>query len=302
MILPSRQKPSTLWPIFSKDEEKAFSGSRLVNACPASLATRFCYRFCEMPRRLLALALLFAFCCPVFAEDKDNKILLPVPIKPIDKDGEKWVEKTLKGMTLEQKVGQMFMVWARMQFLNVQSPEFLKLRDDLQRFHLGGFGVTDPFEDGLLFKSEPYEAAMLINALQSDSDVPLLVAADFERGLAMRLDGVTSFPHAMAFGATHNPDYARDYGRIVGEEARAIGVHWNLFPDADVNSNPANPIINTRSFGEDPQQVGAMVARLHRRRAPVRHAHHRQALPRTRRHRHRHPPGRPRASTRTSTT
>ena len=212
-----------------------------------------------MPRRLLALALLFAFCCPVFAEDKDNKILLPVPIKPIDKDGEKWVEKTLKGMTLEQKVGQMFMVWARMQFLNVQSPEFLKLRDDLQRFHLGGFGVTDPFEDGLLFKSEPYEAAMLINALQSDSDVPLLVAADFERGLAMRLDGVTSFPHAMAFGATHNPDYARDYGRIVGEEARAIGVEWNFFPDADVNSNPANPIINTRSFGEDPQQVAAMV-------------------------------------------
>jgi len=101
---------------------------------------------------------------------------------------------------------------------------------------------------------------MLTNQLQRDSEFPLLFAADFERALAYRLTGVTSFPHAMAFGATRDPDYARAYGRITAQEARAIGVQWNWFPDADVNSNPLNPIINTRSFGEDPEQVSDMVA------------------------------------------
>ena len=76
----------------------------------------------------------------------------------------------------------------------------------------------------------------------------------------MRLHGATVFPHAMAFGAAGKTDYAEAFGRITAQESRAIGVHWNFFPDADVNSNPANPIINTRSFGEDPQQVGDLVA------------------------------------------
>src|SRR2546430_10084988 len=76
----------------------------------------------------------------------------------------------------------------------------------------------------------------------------------------MRLYGATVFPHAMAFGAARKLDYAEAFGRITAQESRAIGVHWNFFPVADVNSNPANPIINTRSFGEDPQQVGDLVA------------------------------------------
>jgi beta-N-acetylhexosaminidase len=112
----------------------------------------------------------------------------------------------------------------------------------------------------VLLKSEPFEAAALLNQLQRDSHLPLIIAADFERGVAMRLNGSTLFPHAMAFGATGDPKFAEDFGRITGEEARAIGVEWNWFPIADVNSNPANPIINTRAFGEDPKQVGDMVA------------------------------------------
>jgi len=87
-----------------------------------------------------------------------------------------------------------------------------------------------------------------------------LFAADFERGVSMRLTGTTIFPHAMAFGADGSLADAENFGRVTGEEARAIGVHWNFFPDADVNSNPANPIINTRSFGEDPKEVGDLVA------------------------------------------
>jgi beta-N-acetylhexosaminidase len=120
--------------------------------------------------------------------------------------------------------------------------------------------MSVPVDGPVLLKSQPYVAADLLNRLQRSSKLPLLVEADFERGLAMRLNGTTVFPHAMAFGATGKPEEAEAFGRITALEARAIGVHWNFFPDADVNSNPANPIINTRSFGGDPQQVGDYVA------------------------------------------
>ena len=183
----------------------------------------------------------------------------PGPVD-LDKAGEQWAQKSLKKMTLEQKVGQMFMIWSRAQFLNVRSEEYISLRNTMRKYHLGGFGLTVEYEDGFLYKNEPLEAAMMTNQLQSDSEFPLLFAADFERGLGMRLNEVTGFPHAMAFGATNDPDYARDSGRITAMEARAIGVHWNWFPDTDVNSNPDNPVINTRSFGEDPKQVGQMAA------------------------------------------
>ncbi len=178
----------------------------------------------------------------------------------LDKAGEKWAQKSLKKMSLQQKVGQMFMIWSRARFLNVNSDEYLDLRSDLHKYHLGGFGVTVEYEDGFLNKNEPLEAAMLINQLQKESEFPLLFAADFERGLGMRLNEVTGFPHAMAFGATGNLEFARESGRITAMEARAIGVQWNWFPDVDVNSNPNNPVINTRSFGEDPAQVGKMAA------------------------------------------
>ena len=130
----------------------------------------------------------------------------------------------------------------------------------MRKYHLGGFGLTVRFEDGFLYKNEPLEAATVINQLQKDSEFPLIFAADFEHGLGMRLDGVTDFPQAMAFGATGNVELARQSGRITAQEARAIGVQWNWFPDVDVNSNPANPIINTRSFGESPKLVGDMAA------------------------------------------
>jgi len=96
--------------------------------------------------------------------------------------------------------------------------------------------------------------------LQRESKYPLLFGADFERGLSMRLNGATAFPTAMAFGATGDKELAKGFGKITADEARAIGVQWNWFPVADVNSNPANPIINTRSFGENPALVGEMDA------------------------------------------
>lgn len=177
----------------------------------------------------------------------------------LSRKGERWAEKTLHKMSIEEKVGQMIMVWAKVQFLNVDSPQLAQLQDEMKKYHVGGFGVSVPVDGGQLMKSEPLEAAALTNALQKDSKYPLLFAADFERGLSMRLNGATAFPAAMAFGAAGDPQLAREFGRISAIESRAIGIQWNWFPIADVNSNPANPIIDTRSFGEDPALVSRMV-------------------------------------------
>ncbi len=206
--------------------------------------------------RLSACFLCLLLAMPSYAKDRFQQ---PQPIH-LDKQGDKWARASLKKMSLEQKIGQMFMIWAFARFTNFDSPEYLSLRDTMRKYHIGGFALTVSFDDGLLDKTPPLEAAMLTNQLQRDSEFPLLFAADFERALAYRLTGVTSFPHAMAFGATRDTNYAREYGRITAQEARAIGVQWNWFPDADVNSDPNNPIINTRSFGEDPTAVSAMVA------------------------------------------
>ncbi|MBV9180586.1 MAG: glycoside hydrolase family 3 C-terminal domain-containing protein [Acidobacteria bacterium] len=178
----------------------------------------------------------------------------------LDRGGEKWVQKTLGHLSLEEKVGQVFMVWTRAEFLNVNNPEYLRFREAIDKYHVGSFAMTVPYEPPFLYKSAPYEAADLLNRLQRDSKWPLVVAADFELGLSNRLDGTTAFPSAMAIGATGRAADAESFGRITGEEARAIGVHWNFFPVADVNSNPDNPIINTRSFGEDPGEVSDFVA------------------------------------------
>jgi len=205
-------------------------------------------------RKLTILALTVSFAalspCAAFAAG-------PVHL---DRKGERWAATTLHKMTLEEKIGQMIMPWARIEFMNVEDPDYLQLREEMRKYHVGGFGVTVFTEGSALLKSEPFEAAELTNSLQKDSKYPLLFAADFERGLSMRLNGATAFPAAMAFGAAGDKDLARQFGRITAQESRAIGIQWNWFPVADVNSNPANPIINTRSFGEDPAQVGDLVA------------------------------------------
>jgi beta-N-acetylhexosaminidase len=210
-----------------------------------------------MQRRLAALLFTLIFVASAFAKDKDKyQRSGPIHLTPA---GEKWAEKTLHKLTLEEKVGQVFMIWCRASFLNVENPEYLQLREAMQKYHVGSFAMTVHVDGPYLLRSEPYEAAELLNRLQSESKLPLLFAADFERGVSMRLMGTTVFPHAMAFGGDGKIEDAESFGRITAEEARAIGIHWNFFPDADVNSNPANPIINTRSFGEDPKQVGDLV-------------------------------------------
>ena len=207
-----------------------------------------------MVRRTLFFIILALFVSPALAKTKYQ----PLPVH-LDRDGDKWAQKTLRKMSVEEKVGQLFMIWTRAQFLNVNSPEFARLRDTMNKYHVGSFAMTVRYEPPFIYRNEPFEAAQLLNRLQTDSKLPLLIAADFELGVSNRLHGTTAFPNAMAIGATGSAEYAESFGRITGLEARAVGVHWNFFPVADVNSNPENPIINTRSFGEDPQQVGDLV-------------------------------------------
>jgi beta-N-acetylhexosaminidase len=226
-----------------------------------------------MRRPLISILLLGLLTSALFGKQRYSRAQ---PIR-LDGGGQKWAEKTLHKLSLEEKVGQLFIIWVRAEFLNVNSPQYLELRDRIEQYHIGAFAMTVRWDPPFLYRNQPYEAAVLLNRLQQDSKLPLLIGADFERGVTMRLQAGTEFPHAMAFGAAGKLEYAEAFGRITAEEARAIGVHWNFFPDADVNSNPANPIINTRSFGEDPQRVGDLVvayiraARVHGMMTTVKH-------------------------------
>jgi beta-glucosidase-like glycosyl hydrolase len=170
------------------------------------------------------------------------------------------VERTLERMTLEQKIGQLLMVPYFGNFTAEDSPEFRRLVRRLRALHVGGLIVATRSRKPTGFdRSEIYALAHLTNRLQEASPVPLLVSADFERGAGFRIRSSTSFPHNMAVGAAGDPNLAFRMGRIAATEARALGVHWLLAPVADVNNNPLNPIINIRSFGEDPEQVARMV-------------------------------------------
>ena len=154
-------------------------------------------------------------------------------------------------------------------YMAADSAEFAAHASLVRDVHLGGFAAFGGIElvpqvmlnptYGPTILGQPLELAATLNRLQGLATVPLLVAADFEHGLGMRINGGTKFPRAMAFGAAGDLGLVREAARISAQEARAIGVHVNFAPVADVNNNPRNPVINIRSFGEDPGRVGAMV-------------------------------------------
>jgi beta-N-acetylhexosaminidase len=174
---------------------------------------------------------------------------------------ERWADRTLKRLTLEEKIGQMIEVRGIMGYYNAEDPVFTQLIADIRKYHLGAVHLSVNTDGPLLLRTEPYEAAMTTNLLQQESQakVPLIFSVDFERGPSMRLTSIEAFPQPMAFGATHNPAYVEQFAKIVAEESRALGIDWNFYPIADVQINPENPIINTRSFSEDPAEVSEMV-------------------------------------------
>jgi beta-glucosidase-like glycosyl hydrolase/CubicO group peptidase (beta-lactamase class C family) len=162
-------------------------------------------------------------------------------------------------MSLEEKLGQLMMLPFHGEFASSESAEYQTLQRAIRQNHVGGFLLGTRAGSFGIERGEPYATAAMINLLQEASRLPLLFAADFERGTAMRLESGTSFPHAMGVAATGRPEDAYTIGQITAAEARAVGVHWIFAPVADVNSNPENPIINVRSFGEDPRHVAAFV-------------------------------------------
>ncbi len=192
-----------------------------------------------------------------------KKSAVPKPAsrtRPASSANQQWVEATLRKMTEDEKIGQLLFATYHGSFTSTDADAYRKMMHNVEDLHVGGFiNVTQMSPLGIV-KSQAYPTAVLTNQLQARSKLPLLIGADFERGSAMRLDEGTSFPTAMALAAAGNPADAYTMGKVTALEARAVGIHWIYAPVSDVNNNPGNPIINTRSFGEDPQRVAEYVA------------------------------------------
>src|SRR6516165_675103 len=181
-------------------------------------------------------------------------------LRPLAAADRQWVDATLRGMSVDQKVGQLLFTTFHGTFTSTESSEYQTLLHEVTELHVGGFIVVTKITQLGIEKSQTYPTAVLTNELQSKAQLPLLIGADFERGSAMRLDEGTSFPNQMAIAAGGDPRDAYTMGKITAIEARQAGVYWIYAPVADVNNNPGNPIINTRSFGEDPARVSEFVS------------------------------------------
>lgn len=181
-------------------------------------------------------------------------------LRPLSTAERQWVDATLRRMTTDEKIGQLLFTTFHGTFTSTESSEYQKLLHDVTELHVGGFIVVTRITQLGIEKSQTYPTAVLSNQLQSKAKLPLLIGADFERGSAMRLDEGTSFPTQMAIAAGGDPHDAYTMGRITALEAREAGVQWIYAPVADVNNNPGNPIINTRSFGENPEKVSQFVS------------------------------------------
>ncbi len=224
---------------------------------------------------LVAMAASAAACAgpgaaPGPAAPPVEEVAPPVPAEEVpaveevpEPDTRSWAERTLDSLTLREKVGQMIMPWVIGDYAPEGSPSHERIVGHIENEVVGGV---------IMSVGSPTEIAAKINDLQEHAKVPLLVAADLETGAGFRmrgavfmpgtieLGGATDFPALMAVGATREPGLAYEMGRITAVEARAVGIHVPFAPVLDVNSNPENPIINVRSFGEDPAQVSVMGA------------------------------------------
>ena len=202
------------------------------------------------PRNLLGALLAVLLLIPAVGDEPTA----------LSKSQIKWVDRTLKQMTLEERVGQLLMVGYFGDFANQDSAAIATLEDRIRNLHVGGVVVmTSPQRPRGYRKSRVYGLTRMTNRLQSMAKYPLLVAADFERGAHFRVETSTDFPYMMTLGAAGDPELAYELGRLTALEARAMGVHLILAPVADVNNNPGNPVINIRSFGEDPAAVSRQV-------------------------------------------
>jgi len=182
--------------------------------------------------------------------DGDTKKIAPYN-REASSEALKWANKELSRMSLEEKIGQLISVGVNATFLNQDSDAYKTLKHQIEENHLGGI---------ILFRGPVYESVILVNRMQQLAKYPLLISADLEAGAGMRFDDTINFPWNMAVAATGNPEYARRQGEVTAREARALGVQHVFAPVVDVNNNAANPVINVRSYGEDPADVARFAA------------------------------------------
>ncbi|MEP7175719.1 MAG: glycoside hydrolase family 3 N-terminal domain-containing protein [Gemmatimonadales bacterium] len=195
----------------------------------------------------LAMAVILIGACGPSA-----RLATPAPIPSADAVGpERDVESLLAGLSVRDKIAQLVMPWIPGSYAAYDDDGFARAEGWIDSLHVGGIIVSI---------GSPLDVAAKLNRLQMRSSLPLLVGSDFEGGTSLRLNGGTPFPPNMGVGATGSDSAAYDIGRITALEGRAVGVQLAFAPVADVNNNPANPIINTRAFGENPAEVGRLVA------------------------------------------
>jgi beta-N-acetylhexosaminidase len=204
---------------------------------------------------MIAALVVVSIAQPASPFGSDTKPVAPAKAKPYSRrpsaEALKWADKELKVMSLEEKIGQLIAIGLNATFLNQDSQAFEDLRRQVVDNHVGGI---------ILFRGQVYESVVIVNRMQQLAKYPLLISSDLEAGAGMRFDDTVNFPWNMAVGATGNPEYARRQGELTAREARALGIQQIYAPVADVNNNAANPVINVRSYGEDPAEVAKLVA------------------------------------------
>jgi len=158
-----------------------------------------------------------------------------------------WVDSVLEELSLEEQIAQMIMIWA---YSNKGPEHERSVLRQISRYKVGGI---------LFFQGEPMEQARLTNRFQKASQTPLIIAIDGENGLGMRLEHTLTYPSMMTLGAISDPNLIYRMGSDIGQQCRRLGVQMNFCPVADINNNPSNPVIGTRSFGEERQNVADKV-------------------------------------------
>ena len=156
---------------------------------------------------------------------------------------QKWVDSVYQSMSLDQKIGQLF---TPMVFSEKDDEHFDEIKDLIEKYHIGGI---------IFSLGGPVKQSQWLNEFQALSKVPLLISMDAEWGVAMRLDSVVAFPWSMTLGAIKDNAIIRKIGQRMGEQEKILGVHMSYAPVLDINTNPQNPIIGNRSFGEDPKLI-----------------------------------------------
>jgi beta-N-acetylhexosaminidase len=204
------------------------------------------------------IVLTAIFCAFAYAAKPVPKNAKPKS-PPLTAD-QKTAQSILKSLNLHDRVAQLVIGVALGDVPSRKSPEYEKFRHWVHDLHIGGMIINNAVRNGIVQNAEPHAMALFLNQMQKLAKTPLIVAGDFERSVSMRVTMGARFPYNMAIGATGDIANSRFEGEITAREARAIGMQWIFAPVADVNNNPDNPVINVRSFGENPEDVAKHVA------------------------------------------